>query len=69
MGRDLTEGEVLKVIENEVPENTQIIAANIVERLKKNELIDANSADTAKQFARAIANEPFFKSLVNSTKV
>ena len=69
MGRDLTEGEVLKVIENEVPEDTQIIAANIVERLKKNELIDANNADTAKQFARAIANEPSFKSLVNSTKV
>lgn len=65
-GRDLTGDEVLGIIETEVPEDTQIIAANIVERLKKNKLIDAGDDDAAKQFARVIANEPSFKSLVKS---
>ena len=64
--RDLSWDEVLEIIENEVPEDTQIIAANIVERLKKNKLIDAGDDDAAEQFARVIANEPTFKSLVKS---
>ena len=66
IGRDLTGDEVLEIIENEVPEDTQIIAANIVERLKKNKLIDEGDEEAAKQFARVIANEPSFKSLVKS---
>lgn len=67
IGRDLTRDEVLEIIEKEIPEDTQIIAANIVERLKKNKLIDTGDEDAAKKFARVIANEPSFKSLVKSS--
>lgn len=66
VGRNLTGDEVLDIIENDIPEDTQIIAANIVERLKKNKLINVGDQDAAQQFARVIANEPSFKSLVKS---
>lgn len=67
LGRNVTTDEVLGLIESEVPEDSQIIAQNIVERLKKNKLLQEDNVDLAKQFARVIANEPSFKSLVKAT--
>ena len=66
IGKDLSADEVLEIIDKELPKDTQIIATNIVERLKKNNLIAEGDDDVAKQFARIIANEPSFKSLVKS---
>lgn len=65
-GRDLTSDEVLKIIENEIPEDTEIIANNIVERMKRNGIIGADDKDLEKKIARTIANEPSFKSVVKS---
>lgn len=67
-GRDLTTEEVLEIIETEIPEDTQIVANNIVERLVKNKLIEQGDADAAGRFARAIANESSFKSVVKAAQ-
>ena len=67
-GRDLTTEEVLDIIENDIPEDTQIVANNIVERLIKNKLIERDDQESATKFARAIANESSFKSVVKSAQ-
>lgn len=67
-GRDLTTEEVLAIIETDIPEDTRIVANNIVERLIKNRLIDKDNRDEAIRFARAIANESSFKSVVKAAK-
>ncbi|WP_143089817.1 hypothetical protein [Tropicimonas isoalkanivorans] len=63
--RDLSSEEVLEIIESEIPEDIQIIANNIVERLKKNKLLEGDH-EAEKKFARVISNEPSLKSLVKS---
>lgn len=68
LGRDLSVEEVLDLISERIPDDTQIIASNIVERLGKNKLINTDDEDVVKKFARSIANEPSFKALVKSTK-
>ena len=66
LGRELATSEVLDLIEKEIPEDIQIIANKIVDRFKKNGLIEEGEDGTAAKFARVIANEPSFKSLVKS---
>lgn len=68
LGRDLNTEEVLEIIESEIPEDIQIVANNIVDRLIKNRLIEKDDPDTAKKFARAIANESSFKTVVKASQ-
>jgi hypothetical protein len=65
LDRDLSSDEVLKIIEDEIPEDIEIIANNIVDRLKKNKLLEGDE-EAEKKFARVISNEPSLKSLVKS---
>lgn len=65
LGRDLSSDEVLKIIEEEIPEDVQIVARNIVDRLVKNKLLE-DGDEVEKKFARVISNEPTLKSLVKS---
>lgn len=67
-GRDLTTEEVLAIIEGEVPDDTQIVANNIVDRLIKNRLIDQGDSEAATRFARSIANESSLKSIVKAAQ-
>ena len=66
LGRDMTADEVLDLVEKEIPEDIQIIARNIVERLQKNKLLSNEDEALADQFARVISNEPSFKALIKS---
>lgn len=66
LGRDLTDDEVADLIADEVPEDIRIIAKNIVERFKKNNLIEEGDEDAESRFTRAIMNEPSFKTIVKS---
>ena len=67
-GDDLSSDEVLDIIDNDIPEDTQIVADNIVARLIKNRLIEKDDQESIKQFARAIANESSFKSVVKAAQ-
>ena len=62
----MTADEVLDLVEKEIPEDIQIIARNIVERLQKNKLLSNEDEALADQFARVISNEPSFKALIKS---
>ncbi|MEZ5843983.1 MAG: hypothetical protein R3D27_09635 [Hyphomicrobiaceae bacterium] len=66
VGRALTREEVLRIVEQEIPEDVRIVAENIVEKLKKNKLVDADNEELLGKIVRVIANEPSFKSLVKS---
>ncbi|WP_299960346.1 hypothetical protein [uncultured Roseobacter sp.] len=67
-GRDLTTEEVLAIIEADIPDDTQIVANNIVDRLVKNRLIEQGDSEATTRFARAIANESSFKSVVKAAQ-
>ena len=54
------------MIERQIPDDTKIIANNIVQLLKKNGLVPDDDGELEKQFALVISNEPSFKSLVKS---
>jgi hypothetical protein len=67
LGRDLTEEETLNLIYGEVPEDALIIAQNIVDLLRKNQLIDPADRALQIRFANVISNEATFKSLVKQS--
>lgn len=62
--RELNTNEVLDIIENQIPEDADILAANIIDRMIKNKILDPNDADKIARAKRTIANEPTVKSLV-----
>ena len=66
LNRDLSADEVFRMIEEDIPEDTQIIAKNIVDRLKKNQLLGKDDEELAKRFTQVISNEPTLRSLVKS---
>jgi hypothetical protein len=66
--RDLTSAEVIKILEDEIPNDIDIIGRNIVSRLVKNGLIDATDKELQKEFAKAITNESTLKSMINERK-
>lgn len=68
LNRDLTSAEVIKILEEEIPSDIDIIGRNIVSRLVKNGLIDAADIDLQKKFAKAITNESTLKSMINERK-
>jgi len=65
-GHGLTTEEVIELLKNEIPEDTQIVAGNIVDRLKTRGIIDGGDDELARRILQAIVNEPTFKTVVNT---
>lgn len=64
--QDLTSDEVLEIIKNEIPEDVQIVANNIVEKLKKNNLLEGADDNLLKRFSQVISNDSSLKALVKA---
>lgn len=66
LNRPLRTDEIMRLAD-EVPENTKIIAANIIEKLKRIDLVAAPDAKATERYVNAVASESSFRAYVNSS--
>ena len=65
LGRDLSSEEVLALIEREVPTDIEILTENIVEKLIKNNIVDASDEKQVKLAKTSILKDSTLKSLLS----
>ena len=62
----LDTAEIKKLVAQNIPDDTEIVAQNIVRALREEELVDAEDSETVHRLASIIARHAGFKTLVGS---